>query len=165
MKITFTKRYEHKDANGRTIYPQNATLPVTDEVAIGAVIAGCTDDPIAIALAEKSGAKKAANKVIDKMTAKELKAELKRILAGEPDKGQSETIKDLTAQFEAATKAKEIAADQVTTLTTDAQVILDAHNASLGKDNTDERCETLADLAALITLSNELASGGHSKAS
>lgn len=149
ISILFAKNYTDPDTG--LAYSKGVTYPVSHDVAIKAAKARKTMDEDAIALLEASGEKQNSQKSYSKMKNAELIEELK----ARDVEGSDEHVTDLTAQIEAANKAKDVAAEQVTQLTADAQIILDAHNASLGKDDQGSRCDTLADLAALITVNNE----------
>lgn len=126
MNILFTKRYQHKDTNGSTIYPPNATLPVTDAVAIGAALAGATDDPEALAMAAEYQADDLAGKALSKMTKPELLDEIARLTTGEPDATRHKKITDNIQALEQEVKdlTAERAALQTDLATANAKVEL-----------------------------------------
>jgi len=166
MNILFTKQYKHKDDNGYTIYPPNASIPVTSEVAIGAALAGATDDPDALAMAAEYKADDLATKALAKMTKPELLDEIARLMTGEPDATRHKKITDNIQALEKEVKDLTVERDTLKTdlATAQSQVelagtvsnandeamsaLIAAYNAAAPEGKT---VESLAEMTAALT--------------
>lgn len=155
MKISIHKTFTH---NGTTCFAGSSPT-VTEDVAIAAVIARATDDPAAIALAEASGAAASISKSIDKMSAKDARAELKRVLAGNPDAGLQQELDDAKASLAAKTTEADAAADSLEAFAGDVDSVLTAMGIPT-EGEISERLAAAANRGAELTAQLELAGTG-----
>lgn len=154
LKIAIHKTFTDK-ASGTTCFA-GSTPTVTPDLAIAAVLANATDDPAAVSLADAAGAKTAAAKGIDALSAKDAKKELKRLLAGKPDAALEAERDDLVAKVKALTTETAAKSDELATLTTDVETLLTALEVPAEGDISDRLAAgtaKLGEIAAQLALS------------